>query len=92
MKCKCVGVVALILTVIGALNWGLWGFFQFDLVAWLFDGNTSWMSRIVYSIIGIAGLVSIRALSKCKSASCCHEEKGSCSTEPKGKGGGCCSK
>lgn len=46
---------ALILTIIGALNWGLIGLFKFDLVAFLF-GNLSWISRIVYCVIAIAGI------------------------------------
>lgn len=47
--------IALIITVIGAVNWGLIGFFEFDLVAWLF-GNLMWISRIVYALVGICGL------------------------------------
>ena len=46
---------ALTILIIGAVNWGLIGFFQFDLVAWLF-GNMSWISRIVYGLVGICGL------------------------------------
>ena len=46
---------ALTIEIIGAVNWGLIGFFQFDLVAWLF-GNMSWISRIVYGLVGICGL------------------------------------
>lgn len=92
MKCKCFGMLAVLLTIIGALNWGLWGFFQFDFVAWICEGNTNWASRIIYSIIGLAGLFSIRYLFRCKSktCSCCKGEKGSCSTGDKDKGGGCC--
>ena len=52
-------VAALVLMVVGALNWGLWGIFQFDLVAALFGGNTSPLSRIVYSLVGLAGLVGL---------------------------------
>ena len=47
--------IALAIVIIGAVNWGLIGFFQFDLVAWLF-GNMSWISRIVYGLVGICGL------------------------------------
>ena len=47
--------IALILSVIGCLNWGLVGIFRFDLVAWLF-GNLTWVSRIVYALVGICGL------------------------------------
>lgn len=53
--------LALILVIIGALNWGLIGLFQFDLVASLF-GEASTLSRIIYSLVGIAGLYSITFL------------------------------
>ena len=55
---KAVDIIALILIIIGAINWGLIGFFQFDLVAAIF-GDMSTFSRIIYAIIGIAGLYSI---------------------------------
>ena len=74
---KAINVIALILIIIGALNWGLWGFFKFDLVAWLFGGNTSGLSRIVYSLVGLAGLWSLKFLGKCKYL-CCSQ---SCSTK-----------
>ena len=48
--------LALILSIIGCLNWGLIGLFQFDLVAWLFGGQGSLFSRIVYTVVGLAGL------------------------------------
>jgi uncharacterized membrane protein YuzA (DUF378 family) len=48
--------VALILVVVGALNWGLVGLFQFDLVATLFGGQTAPLSRIVYGLVGLAGI------------------------------------
>ena len=47
---------ALTLVIIGAINWGLIGFFKLDLVATLFGGMESWLSRIIYVIIGLAGL------------------------------------
>jgi len=47
---------ALTLVIIGALNWALIGFFKFDLVATLFGGMESWVSRIVYILIGLSGL------------------------------------
>jgi uncharacterized membrane protein YuzA (DUF378 family) len=50
---------ALTLAVIGAINWGLIGFIQFDLIAALFGGVDSLVSRIVYAIIGLAGLYCI---------------------------------
>ena len=50
--------IALILVVIGAVNWGLIGFFQFDLVSSLF-GTMSSFSRIVFALVGIAGLYAL---------------------------------
>lgn len=49
-------MIALILSIIGCLNWGLVGIFQFDLVAWLFGGTGSLLSRLVYTLVGLAGL------------------------------------
>ena len=54
--------LALILSIIGCLNWGLVGIFQFDLVAWLFGGAGSLLSRIVYTIVGLAWLWCISFL------------------------------
>ncbi len=48
--------LALILVVIGAINWGSIGIFQFDLVASLFGGMGALISRIIYTLVGIAGL------------------------------------
>lgn len=54
--------LALILVIIGAINWGLIGLFQFDLVANLFGGQSAWFSRIIYSLVGLAGLYTISLL------------------------------
>ncbi len=54
--------IFLILVIIGAVNWGLIGLFQFDLVAALFGGMSSIISRIVYTIVGISGLYCISLL------------------------------
>ncbi|KXG77893.1 hypothetical protein AN619_03470 [Thermotalea metallivorans] len=54
--------LALLLVIIGALNWGLIGLFQFDLVAALLGGQASVLSRIVYSLVGLAGAYSISFL------------------------------
>ena len=54
--------IALILTVIGGINWGLIGFFQFDLVAFLCGGSTSVVSRIIYALVGLAALWCISLL------------------------------
>lgn len=51
-------IVALILIIIGVINWGLIGFFRFDLIASLF-GQLSAISRIIYAIVGIAGIYSL---------------------------------
>lgn len=50
--------IALIFTLIGAINWGLIGIMDFDLVATLF-GDMSMLSRIVYTLVGICGLINI---------------------------------
>ncbi len=50
-------LISLVLVIVGAVNWGLWGLFQFDLVAALFGGQTATLSRVVYSLVGLAGLV-----------------------------------
>ncbi|MTH55645.1 DUF378 domain-containing protein [Bacillus mangrovi] len=55
---------ALVLTIIGAVNWGLIGFFQFDLVAAIFGGQNAALSRIIYGLVGIAGLINIGLLFK----------------------------
>ena len=51
--------IALLLIVIGAINWGLVGFFQYDLVGSIFGGTSSLASRIVYAIVGIAGIYGL---------------------------------
>ena len=48
--------IAVLLAVIGALNWGGIGLFGFDTVAWLFGGQLAVFSRIVYALVGLAGL------------------------------------
>ena len=51
--------IALVLTIVGGLNWGLIGFFDFNLVTALFGDTNSIISRIIYSIIAIAGIINI---------------------------------
>lgn len=60
---KVLDSVALILVIVGAVNWGLIGFFQFDLVAALFGTMTAF-SRVVYALVGIAGLYSLSFFAK----------------------------
>lgn len=53
---KAIDKTALLLTIIGAINWLLIGLFEFDLVAAIFGGQTGTFSRIIYTLVGIAGL------------------------------------
>lgn len=55
---KTVDYIALIFVIIGAINWGLIGFFGFDLVKMIF-GDMTFISRVVYSVVGIAGLYAL---------------------------------
>ena len=54
--------ICLILAIIGTLNWGLVGIFSFDLVAWIFGGSDAILSRIIYTIIALAGIWCISLL------------------------------
>lgn len=54
--------IALLLVIIGAINWGLIGVFQFDLVSYIFDGQGALISRIIYTLVGAAGLWCISLL------------------------------
>ena len=81
---KFLNYLALILIIVGALNWGLWGFFQFDLVAWIAKGNTTWLARLIYAVVGLAGVWSLGFLSKCK-CMCCGSC--GCGSGPKGSSG-----
>ena len=54
--------ISLILVIIGAINWGLIALFQFDLVAALFGGQDAFLSRLVYGLVGLAGLYCITLL------------------------------
>ena len=58
----------LTIVIIGAINWLLVGIFRFDLVAFLF-GNLSWLSRIVYTIVGLCGLYLISMYGRIRSSS-----------------------
>ena len=76
--------LALILLVIGGVNWGLVGIFEFDLVAWLFGGATSALSRIVYILVAISAVWCISFLFRrealaeiCKAPKIPHRIKGS---------------
>lgn len=59
---KTIQIIALSVMIIGALNWGLIGLFNFDLVATIFGGATAIGSKIVYILVGICGLIGIKTL------------------------------
>lgn len=54
--------IALVLTIIGSLNWGSIGIFKFDIVAWLCGGQASSLSRVIYTLVGLAGIWCISLL------------------------------
>ena len=56
--------IALALTIIGGINWGLVGIFKFDLVAWICGGQTSVVARIIFVLVGISALWCIGQLFK----------------------------
>ena len=54
--------ISLIIVVIGAINWGAIGIFQFDIVAWIFGGQDAIISRIIYTLVALAGIWCISLL------------------------------
>lgn len=69
MESRCFDYTCLTLVIIGAINWGLIGFFSFDLVAFLF-GNMGWISRIIYALVGLSGLYMISAYGRMGNRGC----------------------
>lgn len=69
-------MIAWILIIIGGINWGLVGFFKFDLVAFLF-GDMSTLSRVIYDLVGLAAIYGLVFISR--KHLCCKKE-GSCGT------------
>jgi uncharacterized membrane protein YuzA (DUF378 family) len=64
---KALDIIAAILLVVGGLNWGLWGAFEFDLVGALFGGQTAILAKFVYCLVGLAALyqaASLKAIQK----------------------------
>ncbi|WP_367568282.1 DUF378 domain-containing protein [Lacrimispora sp.] len=55
MRNKALDYTALTIAIVGAVNWGLVGFFDFNLVSFIF-GSMTWVSRILYALVGICGL------------------------------------
>lgn len=66
MKSNGLDYTALVISVIGALNWGLIGLFRFNLVTFLF-GDMTWISRIVYILVGLCGLYLLSLFGRIKS-------------------------
>jgi len=56
--------ISLALVIIGALNWGSMGLFRFDVVSWIFGGQAAPLSRIVYTVIALAGIYCVSLLFK----------------------------
>lgn len=64
---KTIDIIAAVLLVVGGANWGLWGLFEFDLVAALFGGNTTMVSKLIYVLVGLAAayhIISLKAMQK----------------------------
>ena len=59
---KILGRIALILNIIGGINWGLIGLFKFDLVAWICGGQDAVLARIIYALVGLAAIYCISFL------------------------------
>jgi uncharacterized membrane protein YuzA (DUF378 family) len=63
---KVINFISLVLILVGAINWGLWGFFQFDFITWVFGGDQMWLTRAAYALIGLSGVWGLNFLGKCK--------------------------
>lgn len=59
--------LCLILIIIGAINWGLVGFFNFDLITSVFGGSLYWIARIIFALVGLAGLYSLSLFGRLES-------------------------
>lgn len=64
MNTKPYDIIALTILIVGAIDWGLIGFFQFDLITVLFGGMSSVISRILYAIVGLTGLYALSIYSR----------------------------
>ncbi|MDP1608009.1 MAG: DUF378 domain-containing protein [Chlamydiales bacterium] len=82
---KAVKCIVKLLIVVGALNWGLVGFFQYDLVAEIFGGVSSTGARVVYSLVGLAGLFALGCV-------CCKGRVCGCGCKNCGPDCDCCGK
>lgn len=67
---KALRLVAMILMIVGSLNWGLVGFFQFNLVGAFFGGEYTAAARVIFGLVGLAGLYGIGCLCRCCGCGC----------------------
>lgn len=74
--------IALALVIIGAVNWGLIGLFQFDLVASIFGGQDAGLSRIIYTLVGISGLICLSFYFDPESANQTTDNRGMRASQP----------
>jgi len=78
---KALHFIAMLLIVIGALNWGLVGVFQYNLIGDLFGGASSAAARILFALVGLAGLYGVGLLLRCcgckcgSNCSCCKDKR-----------------
>lgn len=72
---KILNLVALILMIIGAINWGLWAFFQVDLVSWISNGSSTFLGKLIYALVGLAGVWGIGFISKWSGHCNCNRRK-----------------
>ncbi len=79
---KAIRFISMLLMVIGALNWGLVGFFGYNLIGDVFGGAMSAGARVIFALVGLAGLYGIGLVCKCCSCGCgcgpscgCHHKK-----------------
>ncbi|MGN1094902.1 MAG: DUF378 domain-containing protein [Eubacteriales bacterium] len=66
--------IALVLVIIGSLNWGSIGLFGFDVVSWIFGGSAALASRIVYTVIALAGIWCISLLFRSREEITAHDK------------------
>lgn len=67
--------IALVLAIIGGINWGSIGLFGFDIVAWIFGGQMALISRIIYTVVGLAALWCVTLLFRQREEYIEHENK-----------------
>lgn len=59
MSSRFLDIICLTLIIVGALNWGLIGFFNYDLVSAIFGGGLRWIARVIFAVVGLAGVYGL---------------------------------